>query len=104
MMSSPLRQPAAPTLWRQKIGRALLGRRGVRPSIVQLLYILAALGLGLLIPDISVGEKVASDTTTQLLLTVGTGVMTFIAVVYSLLFLVVQFGSTTFTPRLNLFR
>ena len=29
--------------------------------------------------------------------------MTFIGVVFSLLFLVVQFGTTTFTPRLNLF-
>jgi uncharacterized membrane protein len=35
---------------------------------------------------------------------VGAGFVPFIGIVYSMLFLVVQFGSTTFTPRLNLFR
>jgi uncharacterized membrane protein len=39
-----------------------------------------------------------------LLVAIGAGTITLIAVVYSLLFLVVQFGSTAFTPRLNLFR
>ena len=38
-----------------------------------------------------------------MLFAVGAGLLTFIGVVFSLLFLVVQFGSTTFTPRLNLF-
>ena len=38
-----------------------------------------------------------------MLFAVGAGLITFIGVVFSLLFLVVQFGSTTFTPRLNLF-
>jgi uncharacterized membrane protein len=40
----------------------------------------------------------------EALVAVGIGIVTFIGVVYSLLFLVVQFGTTTFTPRLNLFR
>src|SRR5262249_4639468 len=35
---------------------------------------------------------------------VGAATTTFIGIVFSLLFLVVQFGSTAFTPRLNLFR
>ena len=39
-----------------------------------------------------------------MLVAVGAATVTFIGVVFSLLFLVVQFGSTTFTPRLNLFR
>jgi uncharacterized membrane protein len=51
-----------------------------------------------------VGFTVSSDRTIDALLAVGVGIVTFIGVVYSLLFLVVQFGSTTFTPRLNLFR
>ena len=38
-----------------------------------------------------------------MLFAVGAGLLTFIGVIFSLLFLVVQFGSTTFTPRLNLF-
>jgi uncharacterized membrane protein len=40
----------------------------------------------------------------EALVAVGTGIVTFIGVVYSLLFLVVQFGTTTFTPRPNVFR
>jgi uncharacterized membrane protein len=39
-----------------------------------------------------------------MLVAVGAGFVPFIGFVYSMLFLVVQFGSTTFTPRLNLFR
>ena len=65
---------------------------------------LAAVGLGLAVPQIPIGFTVASDRAIDALLAVGVGIVTFIGVVYSLLFLVVQFGSTTFTPRLNLFR
>lgn len=86
------------------IGRALQGRRGVRPWVVHLVYIVVALGLGFLIPSVPVGDTVSADTMMPLLLSVGTGIVGFFAVVFSLLFLVVQFGSTTLTPRLNLFR
>jgi hypothetical protein len=40
----------------------------------------------------------------ELLVAVGAAILPFIAIIYSLLFLVVQFSSTAFTPRLNLFR
>ena len=40
----------------------------------------------------------------EMLIAVGAGTIAFIGIVFSLLFLVIQFGSTTFTPRLNLFR
>ena len=103
MTLSPTQQ-TAPAPRRPTIGPALHGRRGIRPSLMQLVYILAAFGLGVLIPRISVGDTVSAETTTQLLLTIGGGIVAFVAVVYSLLFLVVQFGTTTFTPRLNLFR
>ena len=39
-----------------------------------------------------------------MLLAVGAGTVTFIGIVFSLLFLVVQFATTTYTPRLSLFR
>jgi uncharacterized membrane protein len=41
--------------------------------------------------------------TTQMLFAVGAGLLSFLAIAFSLAFLVVQFGSTTYTPRLNLF-
>jgi uncharacterized membrane protein len=72
--------------------------------MVQAAYILAAVGLGMLVPRISVGATVESRRVTELLVAVGAAFVPFIGIIYSLLFLVVQFGSTTFTPRLNLFR
>jgi uncharacterized membrane protein len=87
-----------------RLGAALRRRRRVRTGLVQLVYMLAGLGLGLLVPHISVGATVDSRRATELLVAVGAAFVPFIAIVYSLLFLVVQFGTTTFTPRLNLFR
>jgi uncharacterized membrane protein len=71
---------------------------------VQLVYVAGAVGLGVVIPRISVGSSVPTSKATEMLVAVGAGFVPFIGIVYSMLFLVVQFGSTTFTPRLNLFR
>lgn len=86
------------------LGRALRRRRRLREGLVQLVYILAGAALALLIPRIPVGFTVPSDETKTALLSIGAAIVPFIGIVFSLLFLVVQFGSTTFTPRLNLFR
>jgi uncharacterized membrane protein len=76
----------------------------VRTVLVNAAYILAAIGLGLVVPQISVGATVESRRVTELLVAVGAAFVPFIAIIYSLLFLVVQFSSTAFTPRLNFFR
>lgn len=55
-------------------------------------------------PHIPVGFTVESTRVTEMLIAVGAAFVPFLGITYSLLFLVVQFGSTTFTPRLNLFR
>ena len=65
---------------------------------------MSAVLLAFVVPSIPIGFTVPSSRTAELLVAIGAGTITLIAVVYSLLFLVVQFGSTTFTPRLNLFR
>ncbi|MEJ8643334.1 DUF2254 family protein [Streptomyces sp. MS1.HAVA.3] len=39
-----------------------------------------------------------------MLFTIGFGVISLVSIIYSMLFLVVQFSATTFTPRLSLFR
>jgi uncharacterized membrane protein len=87
----------------RRLGLGLRRRRRLRVGITQLLYVVAGLVLGLLVPTIPIGFTVPSVATGQMLLAVGAGLLTFIGVVFSLLFLVVQFGTTTFTPRLNLF-
>jgi uncharacterized membrane protein len=85
-------------------GAALQRQRRLRTALVNAAYILAAIGLGLLVPQISVGATVESRRVTEMLVAVGAAFVPFIAIIYSLLFLVVQFSSTAFTPRLNLFR
>jgi uncharacterized membrane protein len=98
--------PSQPSreLRRWRLGRELRRRRALRSTTVQLFYLLAAVGLGLAVPEIGIGFTVSSDRVIEALVAVGIGIVTFIGIVYSLLFLVVQFGTTTFTPRLNLFR
>jgi uncharacterized membrane protein len=89
---------------RARLGRALGRNRRRRAGIIQLFYVISAVVLALVVPSIPIGFTVPSSRAAELLVAIGAGTITVIAVVYSLLFLVVQFGSTTFTPRLNLFR
>jgi len=71
---------------------------------VQLIYIAVALAASRAVTEIDAGFTVPGENARSMLLVVGTGMVTFIALIYSLLFLVVQFGTTTWTPRLNIFR
>jgi uncharacterized membrane protein len=87
-----------------RLGTALRRRRRLRTGLVQAMYILVALGLGLLLPHISVGATIDSRSVRDMLFVVGASFVPFMGIVYSLLFLVVQHGTATFTPRLNLFR
>jgi hypothetical protein len=86
---------------RRRLGAVLRRRRLLRAGIVQLVYVTTAFALGLPIPGISVNATVPGSRATELLVAVGAGFVPFIGIVYSMLFLVVQFGATTYTPRLN---
>ena len=88
----------------RRAAAALSRRRRLRAGIVQLVYVGEAVVLGVLVPEISVGASVPTSRATEMLVAVGAGFVPFIGIVYSMLFLVVQFGATTYTPRLNLFR
>ena len=85
------------------LGRTLHRHRRLRIGLMQLAYVAAGVLLGLVVPRIPIGFTVPRSETTQMLFAVGAGLLTFLAIVFSLVFLVVQFGSTTYTPRLNLF-
>jgi uncharacterized membrane protein len=71
---------------------------------VQLLFALAGLGLGLLLPRITAAPTVASTRVTDALVGVGFGVLGLVSIIFSLLFLVVQWAFSSLSPRLNLFR
>jgi uncharacterized membrane protein len=85
-------------------GRFARPRRRLRASLVQLLCALAGLGLGLLLPQITTGATVASTRVTDTLVAAGFGVLGLVTVIFSLLFLVVQWAFSSLSPRLNLFR
>ncbi|MCM2416712.1 DUF2254 family protein [Streptomyces sp. RKAG293] len=79
-------------------------RRRVRAERTQALFTLVGLGLGLVMPRVSGGPQIASGQVTTMLLTLGFGVLGVVAVIFSLLFLVVQWAHSNFSPRLTLFR
>lgn len=85
------------------LGPALAQRRRVSLSLLQLTYIALATILGLLLPRIQVGS-VPADKASQMLFAIAAGVLPLLGIAYSLLFLVVQWSHSMFTPRLNLFR
>ncbi len=76
----------------------------MRASLVQLLCTVAGVGLGLLLPRITTQASVASTRVTETLVTVGFGVLGLVSIIFSLLFLVVQWAFGSLSPRLNLFR
>jgi len=87
----------------RRLGRTLYRHRRLRIGLIQLAYVAGGIVLGLVLPRIPAGFTVPRAETTQMLFAVGAGLLSFLAIAFSLAFLVVQFGSTTYTPRLNLF-
>lgn len=87
----------------RRMGRTLRRHRRLRIGLIQLAYVVGGIALGLALPRVPVGFTVPRAETTQMLFAVGAGLLSFLAIAFSLAFLVVQFGSTTYTPRLNLF-
>ena len=88
---------------RRELARVLRRKRRLRAGALQLLAIATAVALAFVMPHIQTFE-IPTARAIEMLIAVGAGTIAFIGIVFSLLFLVIQFGSTTFTPRLNLFR
>jgi uncharacterized membrane protein len=86
------------------LGRFSRPRRRLRAGLVQLVCALAGLVLGLLLPRITAESTVASTRVTETLVAVGFGVLGLASIIFSLLFLVVQWAFGSLSPRLNLFR
>ncbi|MEU5953667.1 DUF2254 family protein [Streptomyces sp. NPDC047525] len=86
--------------WRWGRPRTRAGRSGLAQSVCAA----AGLVLGLLVPRISAGPRVDAERVVPFLFTVGFGVISLVSIIYSMLFLVVQFSAGMFSPRLLLFR
>lgn len=78
--------------------------RAMRRDLSQLVCAVVGLALGLLVPMLSRGPQLDAGPVLTLLFTLGFGVISLVSIIYSMLFLVVQFSANTFTPRLGLFR
>ncbi|MEU9037498.1 DUF2254 family protein [Streptomyces sp. NPDC048352] len=98
--------PARPGVRERSRRGALFQRptRALRKDLSQLLCAVAGLVLGLLAPLVTAGPQVAAGRVVSVLFTLGFGVVSLVSIIYSMLFLVVQFSASTFTPRLGLFR
>ena len=84
--------------------QALRRRRSLRARLVQFLYIVVGVTLGLLVPAVDVGPRIPSVETVALMAGIIAGLLALTSVVFALLFLVVQFAATAQSPRLHLFR
>ena len=80
-----------------ELARVLRRKRRLRAGTVQLLGAAAAVGLAFLAPQVHIGFDIPTTRAIEMLIAVGAGTVTFIGIVFSLLFLVVQFASTTFS-------
>ena len=83
--------------------RLLRARRRLRAGLAQLFCALAGLALGLALPRVSGGPTVEGNRLSELLFTLGIGVIGVVSIVFALLFGVVQWSASNFSPRLNLF-
>ena len=84
--------------------RLLRARRRLRAELAQLLCALLGLVLGLVLTRLTSEPSVTGTRLVLPLMTLGIGVIGLVSLVYSLLFGVVQWSATTFTPRLRMFR
>lgn len=89
---------------RRPLVQALRRRRSLQAGLIQLLYVAAGVGLGLLVPTLDVGAQIPSGEAVALLAGITAGMLAVTGIVYALLFLVVQFAATSQSPRLHLFR
>ena len=89
---------------RRTLVGALRRERSLRAGLVQLLYVVGGIGLGLLVPKLDVGASIPSVEAAALLAGTTAGLLALIGIVFALLFLVIQFAATAQSPRLHLFR
>jgi uncharacterized membrane protein len=101
---SASRVPVISGASRKRPRRLIRARRQLRAGLAQLLCGLAGLALGFALPQVPIGPTVDGANLTEPLFTLGLGVVGVVSIVFALLFGVVQWAATSFSPRLNLFR
>lgn len=95
---------AIPSLAPRRLVRQFRRRSWITPRTIQIAYVVIAVGLGIFLPRADVGPGVNAPPVASFLFSVGAGVIAFVGLIYSSLILVIQFSTTAYTARLNLFR
>jgi len=93
-----------PPARRSPTRRLLRPRRRLRAELAQFLCALIGFGLGLVLPRLASEPSTGGSRLVEPLITLGIGVIGVVSLVYALLFGVVQWSASSFTPRLRLFR
>ncbi|MEU9702848.1 DUF2254 family protein [Streptomyces sp. NPDC047981] len=84
--------------------RVVRPRRALRAGVTQVVAAAVGFVLGLLLPEIDGGYQVAAERVVDVLKVVGLGVLSVATLIFSVLFLVVQWAAGNFSHRLQLFR
>ncbi|MFB7391637.1 DUF2254 family protein [Streptomyces sp. NPDC056191] len=84
--------------------RVVRPRRALRAGLTHAVAVGVAVVLGILLPAIDGGSRVAGDRVVAVLNVLGVGVLSVTALIFSLMFLVVQWAAGNFSHRLALFR
>jgi uncharacterized membrane protein len=74
------------------------------PTLIQLGYVVVAVGVAVALIHLTSGPTINAAAAKEGLLAIAAGMIPFIALLFTALFLVVQWAHTTFSPRLSLFR
>ena len=88
----------------QRLVRTQRRQPRLRAGLVQLAYVAGAVDAAILAAEIRAGPQVNAARTSNMLFAVGGGIISLVAVVFSLLFLTVQFASTALSKKKRAFR
>lgn len=74
------------------------------PTLLQLIYFVGALGVAVALIHVGSGPRINASTARDAMFAIAAGMIPFIGLLFTALFLVVQWAHSTFSPRLSLFR
>ncbi|MFF9066673.1 DUF2254 family protein [Streptomyces sp. NPDC014891] len=86
------------------VERVVRPRRALRAGLAHGVAVGVAVVLGILLPAVDGGSRVAADRAVAVLNVLGVGVLSVTTLIFSLMFLVVQWAAGNFSHRLALFR
>src|SRR5688572_15892855 len=91
----------------QRVGGHFIRVRRLRVWIIPAAYVIAAIALSFVFSaldrraEVTLGLNTDPDTARDVLAVIGGGMITFTGIVFSMVFLMIQFSATAYSPRLT---